>query len=167
MWGSPEVYKREMIKFIKSLISSGVEVVLLPIWEKDVPSNKAILEAVNHPRCIMIKAYSSYADFKEEAQRCDYFIGQKLHASIIAYMNGVSTIMIEYRPKCRDFMESIEMEKYLIRTSDFTSDGALKLLESLTKNTPAVLKLSRQKILDYKGLQFKRAAELSSLFEHA
>jgi hypothetical protein len=81
----------------------------------------------------------------------------------MAFMNRVPSIMIEYMPKCADFMASIEMEKYNLKTSDLTLDKFVKLFNDLKLNKDHVIKKSESKILKYKEVQINAAAKLISL----
>jgi len=51
-------------------------------------------------------------------------VGMRLHASILAYLAGTPTVVLEYHSKCRGWSEQIGLgEQYRFATSEF--DGAL------------------------------------------
>jgi hypothetical protein len=166
MWGDSMQYRNELIKVIRAIISSGSKVILLPVWDKDLPSNRSLIEAVNHPNFTMVEAFDSYANFSRIVRQCDIFVGQKLHATILATMNRVPSIMIEYRPKCRDFMASLDLEKYVIKTSDFRFKTFMRTYEDLQRHHASVKSKAESRILEYKHLQFEHAKRLSSILAH-
>lgn len=59
-------------------------------------------------------------DFFREAAKCDVFVGERLHSTILASVIGVPSVMIEYQPKCLDFMRSIGREEWNLRTDHIT-----------------------------------------------
>lgn len=163
MWGDPKRYRVELVKVIRSLIEGGSKILLLPIWSIDIPSNESLLQEINHPNCTMVKAYESYESFSEQLRKCDVFIGQKLHSTILALMNRVPSIMVEYRPKCRDFMSSLGLEEYIIKTSDLTLDSFMGLYDKVLENYDEIRTQAETKILEYKHLQFKTAEKLNGI----
>jgi hypothetical protein len=162
MWGDTAIYRGEIVRVIKMLIKHGYDVKLMPIWNVDIPSNMSVMREIDSPNCTMVKAYDSLAHFSSEVQTCDFFIGQKLHSTIIALMNRVPSIMVEYRPKCRDFMASIELEDYVIKTSDFTEQTFWPLFERLRAESKRVCAQAEERILLYKRLQFAEAQKLEA-----
>lgn len=166
MWGSPTQYRDELIKVAKAIVASGSNLLLLPIWEKDIPSNESFVREVNHPNCTMLSVFESYKNYADKLKDCDMFIGQKLHSTILALMNRVPSIMIEYRPKCMDFMASLGLEEYSIKTSDVKFEPFMKLYDKLQKHHEGIRRRAESRILEYKQLQFSRASQLNTLFTH-
>ncbi len=163
MWGDPARYRQELIKVIRTLIHAGQRVVLLPIWDIDIPSNESLLREIDSPDCTMQLAFHSYEAFSAALRQCDMFIGQKLHSTIIALMNRVPSIMVEYRPKCRDFMASVGLEDYVVKTSELNLKDFMYLYEQLQNTQAAVISSVESRMLEYKHLQFARAKKLNEL----
>lgn len=65
------------------------------------------------------------ADYLREVARCTVVIGQRLHAVVLAACAAVPAVMIEYQPKCRDFMASIDGTDWLVRTDHIASGPVL------------------------------------------
>jgi polysaccharide pyruvyl transferase WcaK-like protein len=166
IWGKPDRYRNELKKVIAQIINAGLKVRLLPIWDKDIPSNVSLMNDIDNSKCTLVKAFDSYDEYAKNIGECDIFIGQKLHSTIIAYMSRVPAIMIEYRPKCRDFMASLGLEDYVIKTSDFQLRPFMKIYDRLQKNYDLVNSLAESRILEYKHMQFERAKELGIIFKH-
>lgn len=162
IWGDPNSYSEQVAQTIKQLLDQGFEVRLLPVWDKDIASNKALLERVSDPRCTMVECFDTLGHYVAELEKCDLFIGQKLHATIMACMQRVPSVMVEYQPKCRDFMASVDMEQYIIKTSDFTPDAVQKLVGELIAKTPQLQKKLDTRIMGYKKIQSDIARRLES-----
>lgn len=160
VWGKESTYTLEMSKFIKKLIKQGYKVHLLPIFIEDIVSNKKLLKLVNDNNCKLIIRYKTLEEYSHELNKCDVFVGQKLHSTIIACMNRIPAIMIEYNPKCRDFMASMDLEKFVIKTSEFKQEKAEKLLKQLISSYDKIQTQIDKKILYYKKLQYKYAKEI-------
>jgi polysaccharide pyruvyl transferase WcaK-like protein len=66
---------------------------------------------------------------------CSVLIGERLHAVILAVAAEVPSVMLEYQPKCRDFMRSINEVSRSLRTDQFVAgnllDVTLDLLDDL------------------------------------
>lgn len=83
-------------------------------------------------------AFDTYEDYAAATRECEVFVGQKLHSTVIACMNGIPSVMIEYRPKCRDFMASLGLERHVIRTDEFTAQSGAGAVRQLLAEREAV-----------------------------
>lgn len=70
----------------------------------------------------------------------DVFVGEKLHASVFAACTHTPFIMLEYRPKCLDFMRSINYEKYNFRTDSVHADEIICAVDELYHTTGDIQK---------------------------
>jgi polysaccharide pyruvyl transferase WcaK-like protein len=68
-------------------------------------------------------------------------VGERLHACVLAAAAGRPFVAVEYRPKVRDFTESVAMDDYLIR-SDELSAGRLVELVSDLNDTPEEMRMA-------------------------
>ncbi len=161
IWGDANTYTENIVQSIKNFIKDGYEIRLLTVWDKDIPSTEALVKLVDDPKCTMRLCYKTLEDFNHELAECEYFIGQKLHASIMACMERIPTIMIEYQPKCRDFMASVDMEDYVIKTSDCTPEGLKKLFNKLEKNAGTIQKTLDKRVTGYQKIQKQEAAKIT------
>lgn len=161
VWGDAEIYRRNIIEIINALLAKGYRVVLLPIWNLDTKSNAEIVKEVNHKNCELIIAYENYSDYMQELSKTNYFIGQKLHASVMSLMCGVPTIMVEYHPKCKDFMASVKAEKYVIKTSEIDEMTFFKLFTNLQRESPSIMPVVSSRMRSYQDLQMISADKIA------
>jgi Uncharacterized conserved protein len=64
--------------------------------------------------------------FLDQVGRCTVVVGQRLHAVVLAAGAFVPAVMVEYQPKCRDFMASIGRTDWLVRTDRITKTDILE-----------------------------------------
>jgi hypothetical protein len=72
----------------------------------------------------LVKSLRLYADpyaFMSDAAKCSVFVGMKLHATILAYAAFTPIIMLEYDPKCKDFMFTVDRMGFNVRTDRIRS----------------------------------------------
>jgi polysaccharide pyruvyl transferase WcaK-like protein len=70
-------------------------------------------------------------DYLREVARCTVLVGQRLHAVVLAACASVPAVMLEYQPKCRDFMASIDRTDWLVRTDRIVAADVLdRVLEA-------------------------------------
>jgi polysaccharide pyruvyl transferase WcaK-like protein len=69
--------------------------------------------------------------FLSEVAKCQVFVGQRLHSVILASSCAVPSIMLEYQPKCLDFMRSIERAQWSLRTDRLTAKQLASLITDL------------------------------------
>ena len=65
---------------------------------------------------------------------CYILIGEKLHSIVFSAAAHTPFIAIEYRPKCRDFAETMGFGKYIIRTDEITSKRVMEMFLDLLNN---------------------------------
>lgn len=161
IWGDANEYTENIVKAIRKFIAAGYEVRLLPVWDKDLSSNRELHKRINDKNCVLIEdCYKSLEAYSKELEKCTAFIGQKLHASIMACMLRIPTIMIEYQPKCRDFMASVDMEYFIIKTSECTPQNLMKLFDELSARSDEIQKTLDKRISQYRTAQFKLARKI-------
>lgn len=161
-WGNSNKYRDEIVILINKLIEKDYKVHLLPIFKEDIKSNLELLNLINNKNCTLHVGYSNLKEYRNVLNQCDVFMGQKLHSTIIACMDRIPSIMIEYNPKCKDFMKSINMDEYMLKTSDFSAEKAYKLLNLLyTQKLQVVHKLNK-KIMYFKRIQNNYASKILS-----
>jgi polysaccharide pyruvyl transferase WcaK-like protein len=80
-----------------------------------------------------IRIAVSPGEFLTEVSRCEAFVGQRLHGVVLATAAGVPSVMLEYQPKCLDFMRSIDRAKWSIRTDAIRPKVLAQMLGELAE----------------------------------
>ncbi len=86
MWGNPDIFKKEILMSVQKLINDGFDIRILPIWRDDLALSQYVSEQINDPKCRIITAYNTVSYYLQELDKCDLFIGLKLHATVLATM---------------------------------------------------------------------------------
>jgi hypothetical protein len=103
IWGSEETVAEKYEQLARKLKAEGFEVHWFVVWGKDW----------------------------EIVRKLSVFIGLKLHAVVMAHCQYVPSIMIEYRPKCLDYMMSVNHEDYNYSSDEFQVEKVFNQLLSM------------------------------------
>lgn len=136
MWGGDEnVIHVKIEQTCERLRAAGFDLRFLSIWPKDDARCEQLaarlggeVDRLHRPNLDEI-----FATFS----RYTAFLGLKLHTTILAAMHEVPVYALEYRPKCRDFMEHLGWQAHVTRTDRIDPAALSAMLESLAANRAA------------------------------
>jgi polysaccharide pyruvyl transferase WcaK-like protein len=154
-------YVKKFVSVLKVLVAQGHQIRLLPVCQEDLAINREIEFLVANSACSVRVAYDTLENYNLELEQCTLFIGQKLHATVMATLLRIPSIMVEYQPKCHDYMASIGMQDCVIKTSDFDESWVLEKLEYLSSHEFVVRAELDFQVLKYRKLQHRLASRLS------
>jgi polysaccharide pyruvyl transferase WcaK-like protein len=97
-----------------------------------------------------------------EIQDCDYLVGQRLHATVLACALGVPTLSLSYQPKCLDFLESIDRHDLAISTAQISGDQLIDRFDWLCDTQDRLLVQIEDACNGLRVLQRERASQLLS-----
>jgi len=160
MYGGQDTYIKNMREIVSWLLTEGFVVKILPIWKGDLEASKALYKGSELSSCQLIKAYKSVGEYMAQLEQCDLFVGQKLHATILATTLRIPSLMLEYRPKCLDYMQSMDMQDYSIRTDKINLNIFRDKLGLLISKQAELSSTLDQRVLYYRDLQHKRAKNI-------
>lgn len=106
--------------------------------------------------------YDNPQEYLNIVKYCNIFVGTRLHSVVLANCAYVPSLMIAYRPKCLDYMQSIEQDKYVITTDKFKAEEVWDMvinMNSIRNKFAENLYLSIKKIKDK---QLLKAMELQN-----
>ena len=154
LWGKSDLeFARKLLGICSLLIEEGFNINFFSVWPKDSQFMRSCLD--DFMPAYKGEIFDAWKYSVDDAfayfDWVDLFMGEKLHAGIAAACTHTPFIMFEYRPKCRDFMESIGEEAMNIRTDSVDSDRVMSLVEALYKDVPAYQERLQKKIAFYKG----------------
>lgn len=129
VWGSEEHIARQYSILARKAREMGWRVTWFVVWPEDLDVTKRVAEESGTADSIFAEYYSSER-YIEKARRMTLFVGMKLHATILAICACVPSLMIEYRPKCRDFMQSINQDDAIIRSDVFQGAQVVETLQA-------------------------------------
>ena len=84
----------------------------------------------------------------------DYLISQRLHPCILGWVQKVPNICFEYQfLKTTDFMKSIGMDDFIIRTDAFSFDAYLEKYEKMKENRQSIIERSQEYVVQWRKKQ--------------
>jgi polysaccharide pyruvyl transferase WcaK-like protein len=129
MFGDQITLTESVVAAAKYLLDLGYSIDFIAMEPLDFRLGLEFAKAVDHPRVSVSRCDKTPRAVLDRFAACDLVIGQRLHAVILAAGLGVPTIALEYRPKVADFMASVDLLNYSLRTSDATPDRIIALVD--------------------------------------
>ena len=148
--GGEENLKQVFIELANELIKRGNNLKWFVVCPEDLPVTQEIVAQSGGNICCI---YHDYKEYYANLVGVQAFIGTKLHSVCLSLNYSVPSIMIEYRPKCRDFMASLGLEDYSLSASTCTSDSILKKYDQLTKDNQEYIETANANIMRYQQKQ--------------
>ncbi len=160
LWGAEEDLVERMAVLARLAAREGWKVRWFVVWPHDLEITRAADEKSGANGDI-VTVYEDYAAYLDEVRGSTVFVGMKLHATVLATCAWVPSIMLEYRPKCRDYMASIGQQDLNVRT-DALDGGDLWLMtrDVASRRADHVAKLAAG-MLPLIEKQRARAAEIT------
>jgi polysaccharide pyruvyl transferase WcaK-like protein len=162
MRGDINEISEKIISFIKFAQSKNWNVLWFVVNPRDLLVTETIAKKTQTAQSIL-KLYRDYKKFMEIVKSCDVFIGTRLHSVILAISSYTPSIMLDYKPKCHDFMASIDQEKLTIRTDKINVSELYELTENILSNRSSLVDELVAKVGQMKKKQINKAKELKSL----
>ncbi len=161
LWGdNEESVFRGVIELASLARNAGWKVVWFVVWPKDYPvTESAARESGTGAHIHAI--YTDHEQYLSLVSQSSVFVGLKLHAVVLAACGGVPSIMLEYRPKCRDFMESIRQGHLCERVDRFKPRSILDRVLEISQNRERYASDLAEAILQLRTVQRQRAREIA------
>jgi len=136
MWGNEDHVIVALADSARRLRAFGFEVRVFPVWDRDEPVCREVARAAGlPPESVdpLILAPDAFIDYLD---RFDIVVSVKLHATVLAAAAGVPFVAVEYRPKVRDFTESVGCASQTFRSCDIDGAGLARAVLDLYDNLP-------------------------------
>jgi hypothetical protein len=138
IWGNePGLLLDQVVAFGRRAAAEGWRLRLLPIWSHDVPYLAAAAQAIGEAADLR-GVPATAAAFLDEVAPCRVFVGQKLHATVLAQVAGVPSVMLEYHPKCREVQASLGLERLVVRADELVVYELLALVREVDRERDAL-----------------------------
>jgi hypothetical protein len=155
VWGDEARIRDEVVAFAKLAKKSGWGVEWFVVWPKDLEITRLAAEASGTAEHIHM-IFEDHEHFIRETRRLTAFVGMKLHATVLATCALTPSIMLEYRPKCRDYMDSIGQGQFTFKTSEFRAGELWEIvLDWNRRRSDAAASLAR-------GLHARQSAQIAA-----
>jgi hypothetical protein len=141
VWGSEETLVASLVDLVAGLVRGGAKIELFVVWPEDLAVARQIARESGAGSSPIHAVYEDAERFQQLVRRLDLFVGLKLHATALAAVAGVPVLCLEYQPKCRDFMRSLEVEDACVRTDQLVIDDTVDLVWDLAGGAQAQSRL--------------------------
>jgi polysaccharide pyruvyl transferase WcaK-like protein len=118
VWGDETSIRDEVALLATTARKAGWRVEWYVVWPKDLELTRQAAAASGTSQHLHL-IYEDHVRFMREVRRLTAFVGMKLHATVLATCALTPSIMLEYRPKCRDYMQSIGQGDFTFKTDAF------------------------------------------------
>ncbi|HEX5695020.1 MAG TPA: polysaccharide pyruvyl transferase family protein, partial [Acidimicrobiia bacterium] len=137
LWGGSDqkVYS-ELASAISTWEKTGRTVTLMSCHPTDDRPILMIKEMLGASRVEYHPGYADVAATLELIARSSVVVGERLHACVLAAAAGRPFVAIEYRPKVRDFSESVAMDDYVVRSDEVKAGRIVELVADLRGEPP-------------------------------
>jgi len=127
MWGSEDRVVEESAKL--ATLAREWQVTWFVVYPPDVPVTEKAAELSGTAGDIR-RVYHDVNEYMELVKPLSTFVGMKLHATALATCAYVPSVMLEYRPKCRDYMKSIGQDEVTLRTDRFRAQEVWEIVSA-------------------------------------
>ena len=158
-WGSTEKFQQEYIRLARMFKSFGWKIGWFVLQPNDLSLTRRVAKLSETDNEIH-EIYEDHNLYMDLVGSLSTFAGTKLHAVVLATCAYVPSLMLEYRPKCRDYMKSIGQEHMTIRSDEFHAGKAWEILNNLNVNRQTVSKNLHESIRPLREKQKTKAEEL-------
>lgn len=166
VWGGEERILEFVVQLVTAMIGKGYRVVFVPVWDADLPSVHEAVKRINDPGAVSVfRDYHSVEATMQCLRACDVLVGEKLHSVVLALCANTPSVMLEYQPKCLDFMMSMELERFSIRTDRLSLDAVVDLLNELATHVDVFQQRIAKRAGYFRDLQQRKAADLAATME--
>jgi polysaccharide pyruvyl transferase WcaK-like protein len=162
MFGDDQSVFETLLGFAKKIQGDGWDITPYVVYPADLPVATQFARRMGTSPSDIRCFYDNPGAFMDSVSEQSVFVGFKLHAVVLAYCAHVPAFMIEYRPKCRDFMESIGAEDFVIRADQLTVEGLLTKVEELHTRSGALIKRTAARLEYYRDKQIATARRFVS-----
>ena len=159
MWGSEDQITNEYVKLATFAREAGWRVKWFVVYPPDlrITEKAAGLSGTDEE---IYTVYSQVNRYLELVRPLSTFVGMKLHATALATCAYVPSVMLEYRPKCRDYMQSIKQGDVTIRTDGAKAEDIWKIVSAWNSRRRAASMALYDAIRPLSEIQQSRSSRL-------
>ncbi|HEY9878185.1 MAG TPA: polysaccharide pyruvyl transferase family protein [Leptolyngbyaceae cyanobacterium] len=165
LWGEETQIYKTVIELIRKLIAIDWRVELLPFHQGDLALSQQIAQEIGSPQ---VSIWTQFTEIEKTLQRIktyDLVIGQRLHSIVLSCGCAVPFIALKYTPKCEDFLESIGLQSFALRTDELELDALLALVAQVEKTYTAYCQQLVEIGNHYRRLQQQAAQKILELVQ--
>lgn len=158
-WGDSQVATREtMVEVIRQLRTRGWHIELFPAMPDDYALAEDVIRTEGPDGFDLCTEHRNVPRFLEHLEALDLFVGVRLHTVIAACCVYTPAVKIGYKPKCYDFMLTMGLERFHLRSDRLEASQLIALIDAMYADLPSVQREQfercqalRQRLLDFRS----------------
>ncbi len=164
MWDSQKKLFEKIVKLASLARNAGWKVVWFVVWPKDhfIIQNAAKASKTDEHIYTICTDHTKYMNLVSDLT---VFVGMKLHAVALATCAGVPSIMLEYRPKCRDYMKSIQQDHLCERIDLFEAEKVWQRVLDIQSNREQYAAKMAEAISQLQAFQKQKAGRILEIIQ--
>lgn len=135
--GSEKVFAA-VASLVRHALGRGLKVRYVSLHAIDFEIGAALRTEIASDGFERLPFNASVDETMRQLAGCDYVVGQRLHATILACAQGIPNLSLSYQPKCLDFLESIRQTGLAVPTEAITAAGLIERFEWLVRSAAPV-----------------------------
>ena len=159
MWDSEENVFKKYVEIASLARKAGWKVVWFVVWPKDYDITRSAAKASKTDEHIYT-IYTDHTKYMNLVSDLTVFVGMKLHTVALTTCTGVPSIMLEYRPKCRDYMKSIQQEPLCERIDLINADKVWEKVLEIHSNRERYATKMADGVVRLQTFQKQRASRI-------
>ena len=131
---NPDLIKNFAMELVSILQKENWTIFLYPTTKSDMDFMLNDIGLKHIKDLIRYDNYTSMEKSLDFLESLDIFVGQRLHSIIFAATVSTPFYALEYEPKTKDFLETINMENYGEKVDKMEADEVLKKIDAIYLN---------------------------------
>ena len=164
MWGSQNLVCEEVMKLAAIAKRADWRVKWFVLWPPDLTLTRKAAVASGTAGHIY-KIYEHYNEYLDTVKSVSVFVGMRLHSVALATCAYIPSVMLEYQPKCRDYMKLISQENFVVRSDCVKAEQLWEVVCDHKENRRKISEVLFNTIQSIRNKQLARAAELVERIE--
>jgi hypothetical protein len=141
----------------RHLLSRGLQIRYVSLSDGDHRLGRMMAAQLDHAGFELLPFSIDVDRTLRDIAGCDWLVGQRLHATVLASALGVPNLSLSYQPKCLDFLESIGCEELSVDTAQISGHTLVGRFEDLVAECRHWRTRLRDRCGQYRRLQQQRA----------
>lgn len=152
-------------QLIESLRGKGHEVWALSAFPGDDTHIIDMMRRADVPDLPYLAAHDDPQAALDLAASAQLVVAERLHGAVLAAAAGTVPVMVEYRPKLRDFAQSLDLEGLVIKTDALSGGGLIELAHAALSDRDTHAAAMKTRVEEYRSRQRQAATRIRSLLE--
>lgn len=163
IWGNQAEVDAAVTSVVRTLLARGLRVEFIPMHDIDLAIGRRLQGELGAAGFSLWTRHRDAAATIARLREYDFVIAERLHAQVFSSGAGVPAVALEYRPKCRDYMASLGMERMCVRTDQVSPAALLERVDEIEADYEGVSAAFRAPADRYRVLQRQAADRVTAL----